>query len=208
MLSYSNNVNYLHLSLARGLKIMYYKVYIKNMVCPRCIETVEQVFDQLDLHPKHVELGEVTLEDNLTTSKKEALTELLNSKGFELLEDQKSKQISQIKAIIVEQVHHSTSPTEVNFSTLISDKLAQEYSSLSKLFSSVEGVTVEKYILQQKVEKVKELLFYNEINLSQIAYQLGYSSVAHLSAQFKKETGMTPSQFKKIRPNRKSIDSI
>lgn len=183
-------------------------LYVKNMVCPRCIETVKHVFNQLDLHPKRIELGEVILDDDITSSKKEELDEQLKSSGFELLEDQKSKQISQIKAIIIEQIHHSLNPIEVNFSTLISDKLAQEYSSLSKLFSSVEGVTIEKYILQQKAEKVKELLFYNEMNLSQIAYQLGYSSVAHLSAQFKKETGMTPSQFKKTRPSRKSIDSI
>ncbi|KYG77247.1 AraC family transcriptional regulator [Roseivirga spongicola] len=183
-------------------------IYIKNMVCPRCIEMVKHVFDQLDLQSKRIELGEVILDTDLTLSKKEELAEQLKVRGFELLEDQKSKQISQIKAIIVEQVHHSVKPIDTNFSTLISDKLAQEYSSLSKLFSSVEGVTIEKYILQQKVEKVKELLFYNEMSLSQIAYQLGYSSVAHLSAQFKKETGMTPSLFKKTRPNRKSIDSI
>ena len=183
-------------------------LHIKNMVCPRCIDTVGHIFEQLDLQPTNIKLGEVTLDAPLTREQKNKLAALLNPRGFELLEDQKSKRISQIKSIIIEQVHHNKDPLEINFSLLISERLHQEYSSLSKLFSSVEGITIEKFILKQKVEKVKELLIYKEMTLSQIAYQLGYSSVAHLSAQFKKETGMTPSQFKKLRSDRKPIDSI
>ena len=178
------------------------------MVCPRCIETVKDIFNKLEIETSSIELGEVEIMSDIPKDKELRLTQMLLDKGFELLEDQKSKQISQIKSIIIEQIHHIDQPLGVNFSTLISDKLAQEYSSLSKLFSSVEGVTIEKFILKQKIEKVKELLFYNEMNLSQIAYQLSYSSIAHLSAHFKKETGMTPSQFKKLSLERKSIDSI
>ena len=178
------------------------------MVCPRCIEAVSQVLEQLDLPFTTIELGEVTLETDLTQKQKEQLATMLEDRGFELLEDKRSRQISQIKSIIIKQIHHRETPLEVNFSTLISNNLHQEYSSLSKLFSSVEGITIEKFILKQKVEKVKELLFYDEMALAQIAYQLGYSSVAHLSAQFKKETGMSPSQFKKLKSHRKPLDSI
>jgi AraC-like DNA-binding protein len=183
-------------------------LHIKNMVCNRCTEAVTDEFDKAHISVRSISLGKVVLDKELTKEKYAQLEEALAKRGFELLKDQKAKVIDQIKSMVVQQIHHSKKPIETNFSTLISDKLAQEYSSLSKLFSSVEGVTIEKYILKQKVEKVKELLIYNEMNLSQIAFQLGYSSVAHLSAQFKKETGMTPSQFKKTRPNRKTIDSI
>ncbi|WKN45398.1 AraC family transcriptional regulator [Tunicatimonas pelagia] len=181
---------------------------IKNMVCPRCVEAVSQVFEQLELPLTSIELGEATLKVDLTQEQQAQLATMLEDRGFELLEDKKSKQISQIKSLIIQQIHHREAPLEVNFSTLISDHLHQEYSSLSKLFSSVEGITIEKFILKQKIEKVKELLFYNEMALSQIAYQLGYSSVAHLSVQFKKETGMSPSHFKKLRSDRKPLDSI
>ncbi|MEO0332974.1 MAG: AraC family transcriptional regulator, partial [Bacteroidota bacterium] len=145
------------------------------------------------MHFTNIELGEVILKVALTKEQHEQLAAMLKDRGFELLEDKKSGLISQIKSIIIKQIHHRETSLEINFSTLISNTLHQEYSSLSKLFSSVEGITIEKFILKQKVEKVKELLFYNEMTLSQIAYQLGYSSVAHLSAQFKKETGMSPS---------------
>ncbi|MGB3586807.1 MAG: AraC family transcriptional regulator [Tunicatimonas sp.] len=178
------------------------------MVCPRCIEAVSQVLERLDLQFTTIELGEVTLEAALTHKQKEQLATMLEARGFELLEDKRSRQISQIKSIIIKQIHHRETPLEVNFSTLISNNLHQEYSSLSKLFSSVEGITIEKFILKQKVEKIKELLFYDEMALSQIAYQLGYSSVAHLSAQFKKETGMSPSHFRKLKSRRKPLDSI
>jgi AraC-like DNA-binding protein len=181
---------------------------IKNMVCPRCIEAVSQVLEQLELPLTSIELGEVTLEAALTQEQKEQLAVMLKDRGFELLKGKKTRQISQIKSIIIKQIHHLETPLEVNFSTLISNNLHQEYSSLSKLFSSVEGITIEKFILKQKIEKVKELLFYDEMALSQIAYQLGYSSVAHLSAQFKKETGMSPSHFKQLKSRRKPLDSI
>lgn len=182
-------------------------VFIKNMVCPRCISVVNQVFEQAGLRPMSIRLGEVELSDKLTENDKASLNEALEVHGFALLEPGKSALITQIKSIIIEQIHYSKASMRVNLSTLLSEKLHQEYSSLSRLFSTVEGITIEKYTTAQKIERVKELLFYDEKTLSEIAHILDYSSVAHLSAQFKKETGMTPSAFKKQkRPERKGLD--
>ncbi|WP_456459128.1 helix-turn-helix domain-containing protein [Reichenbachiella sp.] len=169
------------------------------MVCPRCIDTVKDIFDNLNIETSSIELGEVNTPNHISSDQKSRLEELLSARGFELLQDQKSKLIGQIKAIIIDQIHHNKEALNVNFSTLISDKLNQEYSSLSRLFSSVEGITIERFILKQKIERVKELIFYNELTLSEISHQMDYSSVAHLSAQFKKETGMTPTAFKQMR---------
>lgn len=188
---------------------MMFKVNIKNMVCPRCIDSVRGILNDLKIPLTSIKLGEVELVNELTSNQKNELSDLLKERGFELLEDQKSKTIESIKSIVIEQIHHTTEALTINFSTLLSKKLNQEYSSLSKLFSSIEGVTIEKYILNQKIEKVKELIHYNQLTFSEIAYQLNYSSVAHLSAQFKKETGMTPSAFKKLNINdRKGLDEI
>ncbi len=184
-------------------------LYIKNMVCPRCIDTVRDIFDRLKIKTSSIDLGEVKVSIDPSKDQKAQLEKLLAARGFELLQDHKSKLIGQVKAIIINQIHHSKEALNINFSTLIADKLNQEYSSLSRLFSSVEGVTIERFILKQKVERVKELIFYNELTLSEIAYQMDYSSIAHLSAQFKKETGMTPTAFKKMRnPRRQSLDQF
>ncbi|GAB4234271.1 MAG: hypothetical protein Tsb0034_07890 [Ekhidna sp.] len=182
---------------------------IKNMVCNRCIEAVVEEFKTADIPVKSITLGEVILKNELTHEQHDALEKSLAKRGFELLKDQKSKLIDQIKSIVIQQIHHNEKALTVNFSTLIADKLNQEYTSLSKLFSSVEGITIEKYVLRQKVERVKELIIYNELTLSEIAHRMSYSSVAHLSSQFKKETGMAPSEFKKGRsPHRKPLDGI
>ena len=126
-----------------------------------------------------------------------------------MLEDNKSKLISRIKSIIIEQIHHSEEVLSVNFSSLLADNLNHEYSSLSRLFSSVEGITIERFVLKQRIERIKEFIIYNELTFSEIAFRMNYSSVAHLSAQFKKETGMTPSQFKNLKKqDRKSLDAI
>jgi len=179
------------------------------MVCPRCLKTVQDIFDKLDIENYSIQLGEVSTPIELDESRKLILENELIKNGFELLKDNNSKLIGQIKSIIIEQIHYSKEVLNINFSTLISDKLHHEYSSLSRLFSSVEGITIERFILKQKIERVKEFMFYNESTLSEIAFQMGYSSVAHLSSQFKKETGMTPSKFKKIRqPSHKSLDSL
>ena len=179
------------------------------MVCPRCIDSVKEIFSDMKIDTSQIELGEVITPSPIGTKDKQILKSKLAERGFELLEDQNSKAIAQIKAIVVEQIHYNKEPLTINFSTLLSEKLNQDYTALSKLFSSVEGVTIEKYLLKQKIEKVKELIVYNELNLSEIAFQLNYSSVAHLSSQFKKETGMTPSAFKKLDIKvRKNLDSL
>ena len=184
-------------------------LYIKNMVCPRCITSVKEVFESEGVVTSAIRLGEVDVEGSIDDKSKHSIQDKLKALGFELLEDTNSALITQIKAIIVDEIHHHEEKSNVNFSTLIAEKTNHDYSSLSKLFSSVEGVTIEKYILHQRIEKVKELIHYNQLTLSEIAFQLNYSSVAHLSSQFKKETGMTPSAFKKLNINdRKSLDEV
>ncbi len=179
------------------------------MVCPRCIDTVKDIFANLDIETTHVELGEAVISKSINNEEKQNLAEQLKERGFELLEDKTSKLIAQIKTTIIDQIHYNAENLNVNFSTLLSEKLNHDYTSLSKLFSTVEGITIEKYILKQKIEKVKELIIYDELNLSEIAIQLNYSSVAHLSSQFKKETGMAPTMFKKLENrNRNTLDSL
>ena len=178
------------------------------MVCPRCIESVREIFNELGIKAIDVKLGEVKTNEAIDDGKKDALEEKLKAHGFELLEGKKSKLIGQIKTIIIKEIHYSDKPLLVNFSTLLSENLHYEYSYLSRLFSSVEGITIEKFIVSQKIEKVKELLFYDELTLSEIAFRMNYSSVSHLSSQFKKETGMTPSEYKKGSAGRRPIDSI
>jgi AraC-like DNA-binding protein len=172
------------------------KLYIKNMVCQRCKMAVRQELQKLGLQPLSVELGEVELEEAPDAAKTEEIEEALNAIGFELIDDKKSRVIEKIKSLVIELIHQSDEQTRLKYSEYISNKLHYEYTYLSKLFSEVEGTTIEQYIIAQKIEKVKELLVYDELSLSEIAYKLGYSSVAHLSAQFKKVTGLTPSFFK------------
>ncbi len=183
------------------------------MVCNRCITAVRNELTALELHPLTVEMGVVRLkENNLDDNKRSELGKRLNELGFELLDNSKTRLIEQIKNIVIEKVHRSESLEEgINWSKLISSQVFHEYNYLSTLFSSVEGITLEQYIIRQKTEKIKELLFYDELNIGEIADKLGYSSIAHLSAQFKKITGQTPSQFKKTRAidqKRKPLDSI
>ena len=184
-------------------------IHIKNMVCPRCIHTVEHIFNTASIPFIRIELGQVTTPTPLTVPQKILLDERLKEEGFELLTDHKSKLIGQIKSLLIKWIHYRSTPANKNYSLLLSEQLNHDYSYLSKLFSSVEGITIERFILRQKIEKVKELLFYNELTLSEIAHQMNYSSVAYLSTQFKNETGMTPSEFKKSKkPRRQSLDSI
>jgi AraC family transcriptional regulator len=171
-------------------------LYIKNMVCNRCIAAVQQLLGKLQLHATSISLGEVELaEKKLSKQQAEQLSNELTAIGFELIDDKKSKTIAQIKSLVVELVHYKE-PIATKYSAYLSDKLQHDYTYLSKLFSEVEGITIEHYIIKQKIERAKELLVYDELSLSEIADQLGYSSVAHLSAQFKKITGLTPTFFK------------
>ena len=185
------------------------EIQIKNMVCPRCIEAVKKSFEETKIPYLDIELGTVKIAPPLSDSQKSDLSFSLLSKGFELLESKTSALISQIKSLIIDQIHYSNQSLNENFSSFLVEKLNHEYTSLSRLFSQVEGITIEKYITRQKIERVKEFLFYDQLTLSEIAFKLGYSSVAYLSSQFKKETGMTPSEFKKNHlGERKSLDQV
>lgn len=175
------------------------QLYIKNMVCNRCILVVKQVFEQAGLHPLNVKLGEVELDKAPAGQAFDAIKTNLASLGFEVLDNQRQKTIEQIRATIRELVHSGELDEHRRFSDLLSNALHKDYAYLSKLFSEVEGITIEKYVILQKTERIKELLAYGELPLSEIAFQLGYSSVAHLSAQFKKVTGFTPSAFRKLK---------
>jgi AraC-like DNA-binding protein len=179
------------------------------MVCNRCKMFVKSTLEKLELHPMHVELGEIELEENDISSKKEKLKLQLQLFGFDLLDDKKTKTIEKVKNLITDLVQNKNNNLEITLSEFLSRELNQDYSSISNLFSEVEGITIEKYQILQKIEKVKELLIYDEINLTQIAFQLNYSSVAYLSNQFKTVTGLTPGYFKKMRTiKRKSLDEL
>lgn len=175
------------------------KLYIRNMVCDRCKMAVKTELEKAGIVPDQIELGEVSLEKAPQAAQLVQLRNGLKSLGFELIDDHKSRIIEQIKTTIIELVHYQARTQALKLSAILADKLNHEYTYLSNLFSSVEGQTIEKYYILQKIERVKELLVYNELTLSQIAYQLGYSSVAHLSAQFKQVTGLTTSAFKALR---------
>ncbi|MGF7023648.1 helix-turn-helix domain-containing protein [Sphingobacterium sp. HSC-15S19] len=184
-------------------------IFIKNMVCDRCIMVVQNELEKLGLDAKNIKLGEVILSKEITSLEKENLSKTLEPLGFEVIDDKKGRIIEKIKNIIIDLVHHQDSDVKTNLSDVLSDKLHHDYNYLSNLFSEVEGTTIEKYFIAQKVEKVKELLVYDELSLSEIANRLNYSSVAYLSNQFKKVTGLTPSHFKQIKKDkRKPLDKV
>ncbi len=184
-------------------------LFIKNMVCNRCILVVEQTIRRMGWGVDAISLGEVTLDRELKETERALLGEELNKFGFELIGTRQGRIIEQIKTIIIDLVHHQEGGTKHNLSEIISGKLNADYSYLSNLFSKVEGITIEKYFIAQRIEKVKELLVYGELTLSEIADRLDYSSVAYLSNQFKKWTGLTPTHFKKIgEEKRKPLDEV
>lgn len=185
-------------------------LYIKNMVCDRCKMVVKDDLEKNGLHPTSVQLGEVLIsEPELSTAQVETIKQSLLNLGFELIDDRKSKLIEKIKTVVINKIHYYDGPDTQNFSDIIAAELHYDYPYLSKLFSEIEGITIEHYIIEQKIEKVKELLVYDELSLSQIADKMGYSSVAHLSSQFKKNTGLPPSHFKKIGiTQRKPLDKV
>lgn len=184
-------------------------LYIKNMVCNRCILVVQQELQKLDIKSSKVTLGEVETERELPKEQIEQLSDNLASLGFELLSSNKQQIIEKIKNIIINQIHYTDEDNLYNYSEILSKALNKDYSYISSLFSEVEGITIEKYLINQRIEKVKEMITYDQLNLSEIAYRLGYSSVAHLSSQFKKVTGLTPSHFKQVGENRrKPLDKV
>lgn len=179
------------------------------MVCNRCTMAVRNELEQKGYTINAIELGEVEIDNELSKSELETLDNSLKKLGFELIEDRKSRIIEQIKNEIVYLVHHSGEILNTNLSFWLADKLHYDYTYLSNLFSEVEGTTIEKYFIAQRIEKVKELLVYNELSLAEIADMLGYSSPAYLSSQFKKVTGLTPTFYKSIKETkRRNIDEL
>lgn len=182
------------------------------MVCPRCIEAVKQTLQEHQIGYDAVILGRVDLKKSLKEGQKKKLTESLSSKGFELLEDTKAKLIEQIKLLVIKNVHQrSKSNEQASLADILSKEIPYEYSYLSKLFSSVEGITLEKFVIKHKIELAKEWLIYEQLPLEVMAERLGFNSGSYLSALFKKETGMSPSAFKKLQnPNalKRSLDNI
>ena len=179
------------------------------MVCNRCILVVQNELDKLGIEATNIKLGEITLKKDLTTKEREELENVLDPLGFQVIDDKKSRMIEKIKNVIIDLVHHQDNNAKTNLSDVLSDALHHDYNYLSNLFSDIEGTTIEKYFIAQKVEKIKELLVYDELSLSEIADRMNYSSVAYLSNQFKKVTGLTPSHFKQIREDkRKPLDKV
>jgi AraC-like DNA-binding protein len=185
------------------------QLYIKNMVCDRCILAIKEQLDKAGLPFNKVNLGEVELENEPTSVQLDNLNKGLTAIGFELLDDKKEKLVEKVKNIIISLVHRNEEGNNKKLSVLLEEKLQLDYHYLSNLFSSTEGLTIEKYAIRQRIERVKELLTYNELSLSEIADQMEYSSVQHLSQQFKKETGLTPSQFRDLKDKfRKPLDKV
>lgn len=184
-------------------------IHIKNMVCPRCVLAVQNILKDLKIPYSGIELGHVNLNSALSPTQKKELCTKLRSVGFELLETESSVLIAELKKLIIQQVYYKKNELTTNYSDYLAEKTKHGYNYLSRLFSESEGTTIEKYITKHKIEKIKELLFNNEKTLAEIAFEMDYSSSAYLSTQFKKETGMTPSEFKKSGNfNLKSIDNI
>jgi YesN/AraC family two-component response regulator len=178
------------------------KLLIKNMVSLRCKMIIKSELELLNLHIITLELGEVEIKEDLTVHQQNEFKNSLLKYGFELMEDKKSILIEKIKNIIVQMIHYSDEPPVFNFSNYLAEKLDYDYNYLSNLFSEVKGTTIEHYIISHKIERAKELLMYNELTLTEIAEKLHYSNVAHLSNQFKKVTGLTPSFFKNMKHKR------
>lgn len=186
------------------------KINIKNMVCDRCKRVVAEELENLGYTVLQVGLGEAELSTTKNTVDLERVREVLQENGFELLDDRKTQLIEKVKLALIELVHRAgEQDSHINTSDYIAEKVGLDYNYVSTLFSSSEGITIEKYLILQRIERAKELLVYDELNLKEIAYKLGYSSVAHLSSQFKKTTGLTPSHFKQIKDDRrKTLDKV
>jgi AraC-like DNA-binding protein len=179
-------------------------LYIKYMVSIRCKMAVKEELKKMGLHFVIVELGVVEIMEDISAAQQAELKAALHLTGLELMDDKKAILIEKVNNVITEMIHYSDELPETNYSDYISKKLGYDYTYLSNLFSEVKGITIQQFIIVNKIERVKELLFYGELNLTEISYKLSYSSVAHLSKQFKKVTGLTPSQFKELKGNRRT----
>ena len=187
-----------------------HEIRIKNMVCDRCVRVVREELEQLGLTVERVELGKAVFAADSATADLEAVKRVLKKNGFEYLEDRKAQSVEQVKTLIIELIRsNQLEHMDVNLSEYLAKRMGKNYHYLSGLFSSVTSMTIEHYLILQKIERVKELLTYDELTLSEIAYRLGYSSVQHLSTQFKTVTGLSPSHFKDLRSGkRKSLDHL
>jgi AraC-like DNA-binding protein len=174
------------------------------MVSNRCKMAVKEELKKLGLHFIVVDLGEVEIMENISMIQREQLKKVLLDSGLELMDDKKAMLIEKIKNVIIEMVHHSTENIKVNFSDYLSEKMNHDYTYLSNLFSEVQGTTIEQFIISHKTERIKELIIYGELNITEIAWKMNYSSVAHLSSQFKKVTGLSPSHFKQLKDKRRN----
>lgn len=185
-------------------------LHIKNMVCNRCIKVIKDEISNLGHIITNIELGKVEFKNTLNPEDLKKLSDILEQNGFEIIDNKKSRLITKIKTTIIELVHYQEKiEGHINLSTFLTENFGYDYSYISNLFSSVEGTTIEKYLINQKVERVKEYLVYDELNLNEISFKIGYSSVQHLSNQFKKVTGLSPSHFKKLRnKKRKPLDKV
>ncbi len=183
------------------------KLYIKYMVSQRCKKVVKEELEKLGLQSQHVliDLGIVEIQENITPQQREQLKEKLLISGLELLDDSKSILIEKVINVVIQMIHYSDEMPKTNYSDYISKELDYDYTYLANIFSDVKGITLQQFIIIQKIERVKELLLYNELNLTEISYKLHYSSVAHLSTQFKKITGLSPSFFKQLKQKRKEL---
>ena len=181
------------------------KLYIKNMVSNTCRLVVKDALNELNLHYILVNLGEVEIMENISKKQREELKETLIKMGLELMNDKKAILIEKVKNTIIEMVHFADNMIKVNFSDYLSRKLNYDYTYLSNLFSEIQGINIQQFILLHKAERIKELITYDELTISEIAYKMNYSSVAHLSNQFKKITGFSPSHFKQLRVKRRNI---
>ncbi len=185
------------------------KLLIKNMVCQRCVLTVENIFNDLQIPFHNISLGEVDLEEKLGDNDLKKIDMELHKVGFELIERRVNKIIEDIKKTVMEYLNLGMENENLKLSSFIVKKIPYDYSYLSDLFSTIEGKTIEQFFILSRIEKVKELLVYDQLSLTEISYQTGFSSVHHLSAQFKKVTGLTPSHFKKIAEDkRKYLDRL
>jgi AraC-like DNA-binding protein len=174
------------------------------MVSNRCKMAVKAELKKIGLHFIVVNLGEVEIMENISPQQREQLKTGLHNSGLELIDDKRAVLIEKIKAIVIEMVHHSDEMIKTNFSYYLSEKLHHDYTYLANLFSEIQGITIEHFIISHKVERIKELIIYDELNITEIAWKMNYSSVAHLSNQFKKVTGLSPSHFKQLKEKRRS----
>lgn len=196
--------NFFSLHSTNIYSIIPMKIFIKNMVSNRCKIVVKEILKELDLHFILVDLGEVEIMENITFEQRELLNSKLMECGLEIMDDKKSILIEKIKSIIINLILHTEENIKVNYSCYLSEKLNHNYTYLANLFSEVQGITIEHFIINNKIEKIKELMIYSDLTITEIAYKMNYSSVAHLSTQFKKVTGLSPSHFKNLKDVRRN----